>query len=747
MFSSNFVSRGKEYATFVKFVPAPYFRKTFYLERIKGNEKIIISGLGFYRFWVNGKEITKGLLSPYISNPDDIIYYDEYDVSSYLVKGKNVFAFMLGNGFLNNPGGKVWHFDKARFRSAPKLAFSFEIDNKTIFEADESIKSATSPLLFDDYRAGEYYDARKEIKNWNQVDFDDSSWDNAIKVDAPLGEARLVKANPIAKLEEIKPIEIRKVGLGYLYVFPINLCGIFRLKINTKKGKRISIDFGERLLEGDLDMTNISFGAKTPKDFIQHLEYIASGEENETYEPSFSYYGFGYAKVNGIEDNEATLDLLTMIRIRSNYKKVGSFSCSNKTINRLEEMAINSMDSNIVYFPTDCPHREKNGWTGDIALSTDYLCYHANLSLDLKEWLNNVRKAQTKEGVLPGIIPTTGWGFAWGNGPAWDEALTNAVFFSYQYEGDESIVLENEEAMIRYLKYSKTRLDKDGLASYGLGDWCETKRISGDYQTDLRITDTLSLIEICSNESKLFNRLNRKKSKQFVDEYRDQLVTSFRKFFIKDKRFKKEYMTQTALAMAMEIGVVNEDEIDNFYEDLINLIHQNNDHFQVGVLGARRLFRVLAKKDINLALKLMIQDSYPSFGYWEKMGLTALPEEFQMEFEMKKDGSIEPKNPNDRPDISSLNHHFWGDFTMVFIRYIAGLNINDNLDDSVFIDPIFPEEVSFAKAEREFKGEKVGVKWFKENGKYVVEYLKTRKIKVNVVEKCNVIYKEVESLE
>lgn len=747
MFSSNFVSRSKEFATFIKFIPAPYMRKTFYLSEIKGNEKVVISGLGFYRFWVNGKEITKGLLAPYISNPDDIIYYDEYDVSSYLVKGKNVFAFMLGNGFLNNPGGKVWDFDKARFRSAPKLAFSFEVNNKTVFEADESIKTTSSPLLFDDYRAGEYYDARKEINNWNQIDFDDSSWDNAIKADTPLGEARLVKANPVVKIEEIKPVEIRKVGLAYLYIFPINLCGIYRFKINTTKGKRISIDFGERLLEGDLDMTNVGFGTRTPKNFVQHLEYITSGKENETYEPSFSYYGYNFAKVEGIEENEATLDLLTMIRIRSNYKKVGSFSCSNKTINRLEEMAVNSMDSNIVYFPTDCPHREKNGWTGDVALSTDYLCFHANLSNDFKEWLNNVRKAQTKEGTLPGIVPTTGWGFAWGNGPAWDEALTNAAFFSYQYEGDESIVLENEEAMINYLKYSKTRLDKDGLACYGLGDWCETKRISGDYLTDLRITDTLTLIEICSNESKLFNKLNRTTSKQFVDEYHDQLVTSFRKFFIEDKHFKKEYMTQTALAMAIEIGVAKEDEIDNFYDDLINLIHENDDHFQVGVLGARRLFRVLARKDINLALKLMIQDSYPSFGYWEKMGLTSLPEEFQREFVMKNDGSIEPKNKGDMPDITSLNHHFWGDFTMVFIRYIAGLNINDNFDDSITIDPKFPEGVSFAKAEREFKGEKVGVKWVKENGKYVVTYLKTNKIKTNVKERCNVIYKEVDSLD
>ncbi|MBR5619084.1 MAG: alpha-L-rhamnosidase N-terminal domain-containing protein [Clostridia bacterium] len=118
-FSRQFICASEAYSSYRHFVPAPYFRKVFTADA--EDARLRVTGLGFYRVWINGREITKGLLAPYISNPDDLVYFDDYDLSPYLhLNAENVLGFQLGNGMLNAPGGATWDFDKAPFRAAPK---------------------------------------------------------------------------------------------------------------------------------------------------------------------------------------------------------------------------------------------------------------------------------------------------------------------------------------------------------------------------------------------------------------------------------------------------------------------------------------------------------------------------------------------------------------------------------------------------------------------------------------------------
>ena len=170
MFSKNFVSATKEKSTTVKNVSAPYMRRTVIFDKVPEKTEITVCALGFYELCVNGKRITKGNLSPYIVNPDQVLPYDNYDVSDMMVYGENVFAFVLGNGMQNAFGGFIWDFQKARWNSAPKLAFALEMTaegKKSVIEADSYVLCHPSPIYFDDLRMGEKYDARKEIPNWN----------------------------------------------------------------------------------------------------------------------------------------------------------------------------------------------------------------------------------------------------------------------------------------------------------------------------------------------------------------------------------------------------------------------------------------------------------------------------------------------------------------------------------------------------------------------------------------------------
>lgn len=743
MFSKKFVSASKEFSTFKKFVNAPYLRKDFELQTLPKEADLTVSGLGFYRLWVNGKEITKGFLAPYISNPDELIYFDSYDVAPYLKEGKNVFAFLLGNGFLNNEGGLIWDMDKAPFRSAPKLAFAFISDGKLLFQTDSSIKTHDSPILFDDMRAGERYDANLEIEGWNGASYDDSSWGNAFEVETPKGEMRLCHADPIRIQEELAPIEIRKVQDGYLYIFPKNAAGFARLSVKSEKGQRIAIDFGELLTDGDLNMSNIGFGERTKKGFNQHLEFVGSGKE-ENYVPSFCYFGYRYAKVTGISEEQATPSLLTMLVARSDFKHVASFSSSDERMNRLYQMAINSMDSNIFYFPTDCPHREKNGWTGDIALSADYFCWSADLRATLKEWLHSFINTQLPNGALPGIIPTTGWGYAWGNGPAWDISLFEIPYSVYQYERDASIILEATPAMEKYLRYAKTKEDANGLLAYGLGDWCETGRISGDFKTPLWITDTLTCIMMALKAEKMFHKIGYKEQEKLARECATSWEKAFRKAFFFHGKIDPRILTQTTLAMLLESGILLKKEDERLYPVLLELIHKADDHFQVGVLGARRLWETLARHgDLELALKLIEQDSYPSFGYIDAMGEKTLWEEFTMEFRKKEDGSLEPKNPNYYSVVTSLNHHFWGSFVMVFVRYVAGLQINPTWDEEeIVLSPFFLKGIECASASRKYRGSEVKVSWKKEGDTISFDYEAPKGMKVRFEKRPDLRYEE-----
>lgn len=282
MLSNKFICANKEFSTATKFINAPYIRKNFELEEFSF-AKIYVCGLGFYRIFVNGEEITKGLLCPYISNPNDVVYYDEYDLSTLLHRGENSIGFILGNGMQNAVGGNEWGFDKADFRSSPKLAISLFVDDKLIMEADESFKWYNSPILFDDLRLGEHYGARLEIDGWCNPGFDDSDWMNCSFAKKPLGEKKLNTISPIVKYNAIKPKTVKKCVNGYLYDFGLNSAGLCLIKIRGEKGQKITLTYGEVINDGSLDLTNL-YTPHAIKELAHKDTYICKGGSIETHQ-------------------------------------------------------------------------------------------------------------------------------------------------------------------------------------------------------------------------------------------------------------------------------------------------------------------------------------------------------------------------------------------------------------------------------------------------------------------------------
>ncbi len=234
MFSKKFIAATKENTTYEKHIPAPMLRKIVTVGKPIKEAALTVCGLGFYELYLNGERLTKGLLAPYISNPNDVLYYDRYDVTAALHEGKNALGFLLGNGHLNAVGGMIWEMHLAPYRSAPKVAFALEITyadgTGEILEADESVKTAPSAILFDDLRCGEIVDARR--KTLAPVSIKKSRITHQSEPRAVL---------PVMPLDE--PEE------GYLYDFGINTAGNIRLRIAGEAGQTVTLQFGELLAE------------------------------------------------------------------------------------------------------------------------------------------------------------------------------------------------------------------------------------------------------------------------------------------------------------------------------------------------------------------------------------------------------------------------------------------------------------------------------------------------------------------
>jgi len=687
MFSTKFIAASKEYSTFTEMVPAPYFRRSFTVEKDVSAASLTICGLGFYELFLNGERITKGYLAPYISAPDDILYYDAYDITAKLKVGKNTIGVLLGNGMLNCPGGQIWDFETARWRSAPKLALSFEgsyADGTDFsFEADDRFRCAPSPIYYDDLRAGEFYDARNEISGWNLPEFDDSGWTPAIPAETPRGECRITEAEPIIIREWLAPTEIRRASIGklprkhkkmpiidpvgeeavtegWLYDFGVNAAGLCRLKIRGEAGQKIILQFCEALDEdGNLDLRGMNF---LPNALNHRDIYICRGGEEESWMPSFTYHGFRYCLVIGLKEEQATADLLRYAVMHSDLRSVGDFSCSDETLNKLQAATRVADLANFYYFPTDCPHREKNGWTADAALSTEQMLLNFTPENSYREWLHNIRKAQREDGALPGIIPTSGWGFAWGNGPAWDCIAVYLPYFVWRYRGDDTLIRENAVMLMRYIHYITTRRDEDGLIHIGLGDWCQSAH-SGLPVAPLQVTDTIMCMDICHKAAVCFAAVGMEAQRAFAETVYNEFRTAARRHLIDYGTMTVLGNCQSSQAMAIFYNVFEESEKAAAFEVLIDLIEENDGLMDVGVLGGRVIFRVLSLFGrTDLAHKMITDGRYPSYAQWIREGATALYEKFS------PTGSAP----------ASLNHHFWGDISAWMIEHLAGITVNPN---------------------------------------------------------------------
>lgn len=679
-----------------EFRKAPLLRKSINLEEknIK-NARLYVSGVGYYEFFINGAHVSDRKLEPGYTHFDKRVLYSTYDVTSMLQHGENVLAAELGNGWLNIQSLAVWEFEKARWRMRPRMIAELRItyNDGTVqtIPTDRTWKTNSGACSFNNLYSGEVYDARLVHKGWTTSGFDDKKWMPAMEVEAPAKILTSQQMPPIRVVREVKPVSMRKID-DYTYIYDMgeNMTGVCRLQVQGPTGTCVTLAHGELIHDdGTLNQGNIEIYFKREKNGLpQHVDpferiqtdtYFLSGNGMETYEPRFTYHGFRYVEVASTRPLTLTQESLTGLCMHTDVEPVGKFACSNEILNKLVEASCNSYLGNLFSIPTDCPQREKNGWTADGYVGMDYgLLFYDGITV-YEKWMNDFIDNQRERGDLSGIIPSSGWGYADWIGPVWDAALFIIPNNLYKYYGDTRAIEKMWDTCVRYLQYLETR-EKNGTLTYGIGDWVFYKA-----KTDTHFTSTA------------FYWLDNVLMAKFADltghdgaKYR--VKAGKLKELINNEWFdteKKMYAngTQAAQSVGLALGLVPEEHAQAVADNLVRMIRDNGHQLDFGMLGSKFVPAMLVKYGYaDDAYKMIIRPEAPSWANWIHRGLTTLPETWVLDKDFKD---------------ASLNHAFLGDISAWMMNSLAGINPNPEKPGfaGIIIRPQFIKGISWAKGE------------------------------------------------
>ena len=374
-------------------IPAPLLRKSFRINREISSARAYICGLGYYELYVNGVKAGDDVLSPAASQYDKTVLYNTYDITSALHTGENVFGVILGNGWYNCFTADAWDFRFAQWRHHPKLIFQAHITytdgSEEVIASDTSWKTTRGPITFDGLRNGEFYDARLEKQGWNNAGYDCTGWNSARVARAPGGLLRSSQFPQIKVQDTVIPVGLKEARPG-VWVFDLgrNISGWAQIMVSGPAGTEIVLKYSEKIHDdGSIDTSNIDLYIESGE--FQTDKYILKGEEIETWEPRFTYHGFQYIEVTGFPGTPGINNLCGRI-VHTDLQPVGTFSCSNKLLNSIHQCALNSTLYNYHGFPTDCPQREKNGWTGDAALSSEQVMLNFDAANAYAKWMKDL---------------------------------------------------------------------------------------------------------------------------------------------------------------------------------------------------------------------------------------------------------------------------------------------------------------------------------------------------------------------
>lgn len=687
--------------------PSPMFRKGITLNKTVKSAFAYITAHGLYEAQINGAKIGDAYLTPGWTSYHKRLQYQVYDVSKMLVKGQNAIGAKVGSG---------WY--RSTLVSSPNhygkdvgLVFQLEITytdgtHETIV-SDGSWKSATGELRYAEIYNGATIDARLVQKNWAKPGFNDSQW-TAVKVQ-DYGKENLVATcnEPVRKHETFKALKVIITPKGEKIIdFGQNLVGWVQIKANGKAGDSIKISHTEVLDKaGNFYVENLR-GAKA-----QNI-YILKGNGEEYFEPQFTWQGFRYIKVEGIM-GDLNLDNFTAVAVYSDMEPTGVFTTSNPMLNQLQHNIQWGQKGNFLDVPTDCPQRdERLGWTGDAQVFSRTASFNMNVHNFFTKWLKDVAADQNSDGSVPHIIPDVFKQYDLGeNGGAtgWSDAATVVPWNMYLAYGDKQLLQNQYSSMKAWVDYMQAHA-KNSLWNTGwhFGDW-----LFYSVENDLDGTSAITskyLIAQCFyaySTQLVINAATALGNKTDADHYSlllQQIKAAYLNEYVTPNGLISSD-TQTAYVLALAFDMLPENLRVQAAGRLASNITRYGNHLTTGFLGTPYLCHALSRFGYaDVAYKLLLQESYPSWLYPIKMGATTIWERWDG---IKPDGSFET------PTMNSYNHYAYGAIGDWMYRVTSGIDTDPDGPGykKIIIKPTVGGKLTYANASYETPYGKLTSNW------------------------------------
>ena len=648
-----------------------------------------ICGLGFYELTINNKKVGDAEFAPLWSDYDKSIFYNLYDVTSYLQLGDNEIRVLLGNGFYNEQGGR---YHKLRISFGPPtlkffLYVIYEDGMRERLLSDESWEWTPSPIVFNSIYGGEDYDARIEPTDWKPV----------VIQEAPKGLLRKQIAKPVKIMEQF-PVKktLRKDSLMVLDMGQ-NLAGYPEITVSGKPGQYLIITPAETLTPEGLCNQK-----QTGRP--HYYTYILKGEGKETWHPRFSYYSYRYLQIEG--DIKVLKDIKSCF-IYNSAQRIGEFECSNPLINDTHKLIDRAIRSNWQAVWTDCPAREKLGWLEQDWLNGEALVYNYDAQSMIEQTMQNIVDAQHEDGSMPEIAPeytqfTGSWARPFQESPEWGGAIIALPMLYWQHYGELSLAREYYEPMKRYINYLASQ-DSAYILKMGLGDWYDygPGRAGFSQNTPMPLVATAHYYQWMCYMYVLAKQLGKRDEAYAFNQRAENIRQAFNREFYDAKRKTYGTGSQCSLALPLYLKLVPEKDYQAVLQNLIKDIHQHGDRLTTGDVGNRYLFYTLAKNGHReLLYKMLNHYDVPGYGYQIKKGQTTLTEQW---------------NPDHG---ASMNHFMMAHIENLLIPDLLGIQRNGDL---IEIAPHPVGDLTWCKGSTMSAQGKVSVSWKIKKDKFIMD--------------------------
>ncbi len=700
----------------------PILRRTFTLDGAAEDARLYITGLGLYEAYLNGQPVTDEVLTPFYNDYNFWVQVQTYDVTGLLRAGENVLDVYLGNGWYkgfgpNESDGSRTELYGDRMQMLAELRAVLPDGKSFCLASDESFRCHTGPVLESTIYDGEIYDARL-------ADPGEDGWAAAVSVDAPVGAAADRLSTPLRRHEAIKPVKLLHTPAGEQVLdFGQVITGWVEADVLLPAGAEMALDYGELLQHDNFYNENLR-SAKA------HFGFTSAGKPAHV-RPHFTFYGFRFVRVTGIE--AVNPDNFTAYVIHSDLERTGFLETSNAKVNRLIQNAWWGQRGNFVDVPTDCPQRdERLGWTGDAEVFAPTASFNMDTAAFYRKYLYDMALEQaTLGGAVPFVVPDVlgqihrhfgeenhDYGSC-----AWADAAVMIPWTLYRFYGDKSMLAEQFPQMMAWVDWVETQDETHfggprlWLRGFHFADWLALDNpVAGSCfgGTDCYYVASAYYYYSTYLTARAAEALGDQANAKKYDQRAEEIRAAFRKeFFTATGRIAEP--TQTAMLLALSMNLAPDEARPRLVRDLRKKLEARNMHLDTGFVGTYHLMRTLSSVGLGAcAYTLLLNEDYPSWLYEVNMGATTVWERWN---------SVLPDGLVSDTGMNSMNHYSYGAVVEWMYRCMCGLNAIEPGFASARIAPMSDDRFDWVRAEYASASGTYRSGWQRENGvlTYTVE--------------------------